>query len=67
MERTLIDPKSLAGVLLREHDTPKQAFDYAMRKCRMLASMHNAVGLDYQMAAQQIARCYELPGYSLAA
>jgi hypothetical protein len=62
-----INPKSLAGILLREHDTPRQAFEYANRKAKLLASMHNAVGLDYQQAAQQIARHYELAGFTLAA
>ena len=50
----MIDPKSTAGVLLREHDTLLQAAEYAERKARTLIAMHNACGLDYAEAARQL-------------
>ena len=58
----MIDPKSTAGVLLREHDNLTQAAEYAERKSRTLTAMHNACGLDYFEAARQlraeiVARC----------
>lgn len=52
--RCSIDPKSLAGVLLREHDSAEQAARYAERKAEMLRAMGNAVGLDYESAARQL-------------
>jgi hypothetical protein len=67
MLKQAIDPKSVAGILLREHDTPQQAFDYASRKATFLAGLHNATGLDYAEAARQIAIHYTLPAYSLCA
>jgi len=50
----MIDPKSTAGVLLREHDNLTQAAEYAERKARMLLAMHNGCGLDYAEAARQL-------------
>ena len=49
-----LDPKSTAGVLLREHDNAAQALRYAERKAEALCSMHNAIGLDYAEAARQL-------------
>lgn len=49
--RCAIDPRSLAGVLLREHDSAEQAARYADRKAEMLRAMGNATGLDYAAAA----------------
>jgi hypothetical protein len=51
----VIDPKSTAGVLLREHDNPQQAMDYANRMAIRLLAMHNAAGMDYARAADELA------------
>lgn len=50
----MIDPQSTAGVLLREHDNPLQAFDYATRMAKRLLAMNNSMGLDYARAADQL-------------
>lgn len=50
----MIDEKSVAGVLLREHDDAYQALRYAERKSAALLAMHNAIGLDYAVAAKQL-------------
>jgi hypothetical protein len=50
----VIDPKSTAGVLLREHDNAQQALDYAERKFRTLAAMHNGYACDYFHAAEDL-------------
>jgi hypothetical protein len=52
--RCAIDPRSLAGVLLREHDNAEQAAKYADRKADLLRSMGNAAGLDYAAAAKAL-------------
>lgn len=49
-----IDPKSIAGILLREHDNVEQALAYAERKAAALLAMHNAFGLDYAQAAEDL-------------
>ncbi len=49
----MIDPKSTAGVLLREHDDAYQALRYAERKAA-LPSSDNATGLDYAHAADKL-------------
>jgi len=59
----VIDPKSTAGVLLREHDNLTQAADYAERKARMLLSMHNGCGLDYAEAARQLRAEIDRPAF----
>jgi hypothetical protein len=46
-----IDPKSTAGILLREHDTISQALAYAERKASALLAMRSTLGLDYAQAA----------------
>lgn len=53
-ERPVIDPKSTAGVLLREHDNVAQALAYAERKAAVLLAMHSAIGLDYAGAAEEL-------------
>lgn len=50
----MIDPKSTAGILLREHDNVAQALAYAERKASVLLAMHNAIGLDYAKAAEEL-------------
>lgn len=52
--RCSIDPCSLAGVLLREHDNAEQAARYAERKAELLRAMGNATGLDYAAAANAL-------------
>ena len=49
-----IEPKSTAGILLREHDSVEQALAYAERKAAALLAMHNALGLDYAQAAEDL-------------
>ena len=49
-----VDPKSVAGVLLREHDTPQQALKYADRKAGLLAAMGSGLACDYIGAAAQL-------------
>jgi hypothetical protein len=50
----VIDPRSTAGVLLREHDTAHQALEYARRKVRQLAAMQNGRACDYLEAVKQL-------------
>lgn len=50
----MIDPKSTAGILLREHDDMEQAARYAVRKAHMLAASGHPMSLDYQEAAKQL-------------
>lgn len=50
----VINPKSTAGVLLREHDNVAQALAYAERKAKMLLAVHNPLGLDYAKAAEDL-------------
>lgn len=50
----MIDPKSTAGMLLREHGNVAQALAYAERKASALLAMHNAIGLDYAKAAEEL-------------
>ena len=50
----MIDPKSTAGILFREHDNVAQALAYAERKARFLMSTNNAIGLDYAKAAKDL-------------
>lgn len=47
-----IPADSLAGILLREHDSPEQAAKYAERKADLMCAMGNAMGLDYSAAAK---------------
>jgi hypothetical protein len=54
LQRHAIDPRSLAGILLREHDNAEQAIRYATRKAKLLMAMGNAVGLDYADAAKTL-------------
>lgn len=47
------DPKSPAGILLREHDTARQAYDYARRKAAFCTNVEMA--REYDEAARVIA------------
>ena len=59
----MIDPKSTAGVLLREHDNLTQAAEYAERKARFLLQMQNGLGLDYAEAARQLRAEADRPAF----
>ena len=48
------DPKSIAGILLREFGSPALALQYAERKARVLESMGNGIACDYAQAAQDL-------------
>ena len=61
------DPKSTAGVLLREHDNVAQALGYAERKARFSLAMHNAIGLDYAQAVEDLREEQERQRRALAA
>jgi hypothetical protein len=50
----MIDPKSTAGILLREHDNVAQAIAYAERKAAFLQATHNPFGSDYAAAAEEL-------------
>lgn len=50
----MIDPKSTAGVLLREFSDPRAAYEYAQKKAVALTAMGNSIGLDYWLAADQL-------------
>lgn len=47
-----IDPKSVAGVLLREHDTPQQALKYAKRMAKECTN--SVMAQEYADAARQL-------------
>jgi len=49
-----IDPASVAGILLREFDTPEKAIEYAGVTAKRFLAAHNAIGLDYLEAIEQI-------------
>ena len=46
--------KSLAGILLREHDTAEQAFRYAERMAQRYADSRSTMAMEYQDAAQEL-------------
>jgi uncharacterized Zn finger protein len=52
-----IDPKSVAGVLLREHDTPQQALKYAKRMAKECTNP--VMASEYVEAAGQLKRHIE--------
>jgi len=52
--RCNIDPKSLAGILLREHDSLEQAQSYAERKARQFGAMGSGLAMDYAEAAKAL-------------
>ena len=52
----MIDPKSTAGVLLREHDNLEQALAYARRKASTLAAIHSGMACDYFAAANDLSK-----------
>lgn len=52
-----IDPKSTAGILLREHDSPKQALKYAKRMAKECTN--SVMAQEYAEAARQIKAAIE--------
>ena len=49
-----LEAKSLAGILLREHDTAEQAFRYAERMAQRYADSRSTMAMEYQDAAQEL-------------
>ena len=49
-----LEAKSLAGILLREHDNVDQAIRYAERMAQRYADSRSTMAMDYQDAAQEL-------------
>lgn len=49
-----LDAKSIAGILLREHDTVEQAIRYAERMAQRYADSRSLLALEYQDAAEEL-------------
>ncbi len=49
-----LDPRSLAGILLREHDNVDQAISYANRIAQRHADSRSLLAIEYQDAAQEL-------------
>ncbi len=49
-----LEAKSLAGILLREHDNAEQAIRYAERMAQRYADSRSTMAMDYQDAAQEL-------------
>jgi hypothetical protein len=49
-----LDPRSLAGILLRDHDNVEQAIRYAERMAQRYADSRSLMACDYQDAAQEL-------------
>jgi hypothetical protein len=48
------DAKSLAGIILREHDNVEQAIRYAERMAQRYADSRDTMAMDYQDATQEL-------------
>lgn len=46
--------KSLAGILLREHDNVEQAISYAERMAQRCANSRSLMAMEYQDAAKEL-------------
>lgn len=46
--------KSLAGILLREHDNIEQAIKYADRMAQRCADSRNLMAMEYQDASKEL-------------
>lgn len=53
-EKRGVDPKSLAGILLREHDNVEQAVNYAERMAQRYADARSLMAMEYQDAAKEL-------------
>jgi len=49
-----LDAKSLAGILLREHDNVEQAITYAERIAQRYADSRSLMAIEYQDAAKEL-------------
>lgn len=49
-----LDAKSIAGILLREHDNVEQAIRYAERMAQRYANSRSLVAIEYQDAANEL-------------
>lgn len=48
------DAKSVAGILLREHDNVEQAIRYAERMAQRCADSQSLMAMEYQRAAEEL-------------
>ena len=48
------ESKSLAGILLREHDNVEQAINYAERMAQRCADSRSLMAMEYQDAAKEL-------------
>ena len=49
-----LDAKTLAGILLREHDNVYQAINYASRMSQRYADSRNMMAMEYQTALEEL-------------
>ena len=49
-----LDAKSIAGILLREHDNVEQAIRYAERMAQRYANSRSLMAIEYQDAANEL-------------
>lgn len=49
-----LDPRSLAGILLRDHDNLEQAIRYAERMAQRYANSRSLMAIEYQDALQEL-------------
>jgi len=49
-----LEAKSLAGILLREHDNVEQAINYAERMAQRYAESRSLMAMEYQDAAKEL-------------
>ena len=49
-----LEAKSLAGILLREHDNVEQAINYAERMAQRCADSRSLMAMEYQDAAKEL-------------
>lgn len=49
-----LDAKTLAGILLREHDNIEQAIKYAERMSQRYADSRNMMAIEYQTALEEL-------------
>jgi hypothetical protein len=52
-----LNPKSVAAILLREHDNVDQAIAYAERMAQYCADNRSTMAFEYQDAAQELKAC----------
>ncbi len=52
--RQALEAKSIAGILLREHDNVDQAINYAERMAQRCANSRSLMAMEYQDAAKEL-------------